>query len=104
MKRVKLILPMYTYEDHIGLVASKPDFVACNSQCVDQPVLLRSLITTFVIRSLERKIATLTTCEISIFELVSVAKEAGLSLSRSQTPNTCFLATWSICYLKLHSL
>ena len=29
MKRVKLILPMYTYKVYIGLVASKADFVAC---------------------------------------------------------------------------
>ena len=51
------------------------------------------LISAFAIRLLERIISRLTTIEISIFYLVSVAEEIGLNLSLSETPKTGFLAS-----------
>ena len=45
---------------------------------------LRSLISAFVICLLEN-ISRLTTSEISIFQLVSVAEQAGLNLTSSET-------------------
>ena len=63
----------------------------------DQPAHPRSLISAFVIRFSERIISKLATYESSIFLLVSVAEETGLSLALSETPKTGFLATWPIC-------
>ena len=53
---------------------------------------MRSLISAFVIRSIESTcaISKLATSEISIFKLVSVAEQAGLSLTWSETPKTNF--------------
>ena len=47
----------------------------------------------FVIRFWESTISKLATSEMSIFYLVSVAVETGLSLTLSETPTTGFLAT-----------
>ena len=55
----------------------------------NQPVILGSLNSTFVIRFLESNISKLATGEISIFHLVSVAKETGLSLTLSETGRQC---------------
>ena len=57
-----------------------------NNIGADQPVHPRSLISAFVIRFLESIISKLTTSEVSIFYLVSVADETGLSIALSQTP------------------
>ena len=54
-----------------------------NNTGVDQPVHPHSLISAFVIRLLEIIIARLATSKISIFELVSVAEQAGLNLTLS---------------------
>ena len=51
-----------------------------NNKVADQPAYLRSLISAFVIPLLESIISKLATREISIFLLVSVAKETGLRL------------------------
>ena len=59
----------------------------------DQPAHRRSLISAFVIRVLETIISRLTSSTISIFWLVSVAEEAGLNLTLSETPKTGFIAT-----------
>ena len=64
-----------------------------NNTGTDQPAHPRSLISTFVIRFLQPIISRLATCKISIFELVSVAEEIGLSLALSETPKTGFLAS-----------
>ena len=65
-----------------------------NNKGADQPVRVRRLISTFVIRFLERMISKLATAgENSIFWLVSVAEQAGLSLPLSETLKTGFLAS-----------
>ena len=52
-----------------------------------------SLISAFVIRFLENTIYNLATSKISIFQQVSVAEQAGLNLTLSETPKTGFVAT-----------
>ena len=64
-----------------------------NNKGADQPVLPSSLISTFVICVLESSIPRLATNKISFFYLVSVAEQAGLSLTLWETPKTGFLAT-----------
>ena len=54
---------------------------------------LRSLVRTFVIHLLESIISKLATSETSISYLVSVAEQADLSLTWSDTPKTGYLAT-----------
>ena len=64
--------------------------VFVNNKGADQPAHPRSLISTFVILLLECIISKLATCKISIFWLVCVAEETGLSLILSETPKTGF--------------
>ena len=64
-----------------------------NNKGADQPVHYRSLIRAFVIRFLESIIPKFATSEISIFWLVFVAEETGLSLALSETPKTAFVAS-----------
>ena len=64
-----------------------------NNTGADQPVHPRSLISAFVIRFLESITSRLATSEISLFLLVSVAEETGLSPALSETPKTGFVAT-----------
>ena len=71
----------------------------------DQPAHPRSLISTFVVHCRDSIISLVSISEIlSIISLVStseilrlllisVAEQAGLSLTWSKTPKTCFLAT-----------
>ena len=63
-----------------------------NNKGVDQPVHPRSLISAFVIRLLGSKIIQLAASELSIFKLVSVAEQDGLTLAIRETPKTGFLA------------
>ena len=60
---------------------------------------LHSLISAFVIPLLESIISKHTPREISLFKLVYVAEQAGLSLTLSETPKTGFLTMRSICPL-----
>ena len=55
---------------------------------------LRSLISTFVFRCLDSIISLVSISEISSLYLATVAAQAGLSLTWSQTPKTDFLVTW----------
>ena len=59
----------------------------------DQPAHPRSLISAFVFRCLVSIISRLATSEISISQLVSVAKQTGLNLNLPETTKTGFLAT-----------
>ena len=54
-----------------------------NNRGADQPAYLRSLISAFVVRCLDRII--------TLLAIVSVAEKAGLSIALSQTPKTGFL-------------
>ena len=69
-----------------------------NNEGADQTAHPRSLISAYVIRILERNIAKLATHELSIFQLVSVAEQTGLSLVLSETPKTGFVAMRPISY------
>ena len=64
-----------------------------NSRGADQPAHPRSLISAFVVRCLDSIIPLLAIAEISRLQLVSVAEQAGLSLTWSQPPKTGFLVT-----------
>ena len=64
-----------------------------NNKGADQPAHPRSLISAFVIHLLESIKFKLDTSEISIFYVVSVAEQAGLGMSISETPKTGFLAS-----------
>ena len=69
-----------------------------NNNGADQPAHPRRLISAFVIPLMERIISQLASSEISIFCIVSVAKETGLSLALSETPKTGFVTTRPICF------
>ena len=56
-----------------------------NNKVADQPAHLRSLINAFVIRFLKSIVSRIATNEISVFLLVSVAEETGLSITLSET-------------------
>ena len=58
-----------------------------NTKGANQPAHPRSLISAFDISLLESIISRLATGKISIFQLVSVAEQAGLNLTLSETPN-----------------
>ena len=64
-----------------------------NNKGADQPVHPHNLISTFVVRCLDSIIPLVSISEISSLYLVSVAAQAGLSLTWSQTPKTGFLMT-----------
>ena len=61
-----------------------------NNKGADQPAHPRSLISAFVVRSLDSIISLVSRSEISRFQLVSVAEQAGLNVTRSQTPEDTF--------------
>ena len=61
-----------------------------NNKGADQPAHPRSLISAFVVRSLDSIISLVSRSEISRFSLVFVAAQAGLNLNWSQTPEDTF--------------
>ena len=69
-----------------------------NNKGADQPAHPCSLISALVICFLESTMSKLATSEISIFQLVPVAEQAGLNLTLSETPKTGFLAAWPILH------
>ena len=68
----------------------KPVLPYANNEDADQPAHPRNLISVFVIRCLDI-IPPVSISEISSLSLVSVAAQAGLSLTWSQTPKTGLL-------------
>ena len=68
-----------------------------NNKGADQPEHPCSLISTFIVRWLDSIILLLAIAEISRLELASVAEQADLGLTWSQTPKTGFLVTWFNC-------
>ena len=68
-------------------------FLHANNKGADQTAHMRSLISAFVIRYLEGIEFKLPLFKISIFELVSVADEAGLSPTWAGTHKLGFLAS-----------
>ena len=67
-----------------------------NNKGADQPVHLRSLISAFVLRCLDSIIPLVSVFEMSSLYITSVAAQAGLSLTWSQTPKTGFVMSWLI--------
>ena len=67
-----------------------------NNKGTDQPGHPRSLISTFVVCCLDRIIAMVSKSKVWGLKLVSVAEEAGLSYTWSQTLKTGFFMTWLI--------
>ena len=63
------------------------------NKCADQPAHPHSLICAFVVHCLDSIIPPVSKSKISSLYLASVAEQAGLSLTWSQTPKTGFLAT-----------
>ena len=61
-----------------------------NSKGADQPAHPRSLISTFVVRFLDSIISILTISIVSRIQLASVAEQASLSLTWSETPEDTF--------------
>ena len=76
--------------DDMGLDMRKPVFVGLRT--TQAQTSLRCLISPFAISFLEKIISELATSEMSIFYLVPVAEETGLSLLFSEPPKTGFLA------------
>ena len=70
--------------NYMGLDARKPVFGFANKKCADQPAHPCRLISAFVIRFLEKIISRLASSQISIFWLVTVAEQTGLSLAFSR--------------------
>ena len=64
---------------------------SANNKGADQTAHPRSLISTFVVRSIDSIIPQVYKSEISSLYLASVAAQAGLCLTWSQTPKTGFL-------------
>ena len=61
----------------------------------DQPAHPRSLISAFVVRYLDSIILLVSISEISSLYLASVAEQAGLSFTWSQTPEDPFSHDWA---------
>ena len=61
-----------------------------NKKGAGQPVHPRSLITTLVVRCLDSMICILAIAKVSRLYLVSVAEQAGLSLTWSKIPEDTF--------------
>ena len=64
-----------------------------NNKGADQPAHLHSLISAFVVRCLDSIMSQVSVIKISSLMLASVADQAGLSLTWSETPKTGFLVT-----------
>ena len=61
-----------------------------NNKCADQPAHPRSLISAFVIRCLDSLMSLVSVTKISSLMLASVAEQASLSLTWSETPEDTF--------------
>ena len=74
----------------MGLEARKPAFGGSGTTKAQTSLCICSLISAFVVRLLESIISQLATREISLFKLVSVAEETGLSLNLLESQKTGF--------------
>ena len=78
-------------QHHTSHVMRKPFLAYANNKGANQPS--RSRISAFVVRCLDNIISLVSISKIPSLYLASVAEQAGLSLSWSQTPKTDFLVT-----------
>ena len=78
----------------LGLDARKPVFGGLRTTKAQTSLRICTvLIGIFIIRFLESIISKLAISKISIFQLFSVAEQAGLNLPSSETPKTGFVAS-----------
>ena len=78
-----------------------------NNKGADQPAHPRSLISAFIVRCLDSVMSLVSVTKISSLMLVSVAEQAGLSLTWSETPEDTFShdeAQISSCNFYMHIL
>ena len=75
-----------------------------NNKSADEPAHSRSLISAFVVHCLDIIIPLVSVSEILSLYLTSVAVQAGLSLTWSQTPKTGFLVTRLINLISSYTL
>ena len=75
-----------------------------NNKGADQPAHPHSLISSFVVRCLEFRIPIPVISKISRFKLASVAEHAGLSPTRSQTPEDRFYCVAQMLYAMTRSI
>ena len=61
-----------------------------NNKGADQPAHQRRLISTFVVRCLDRMICILAISKVTRFKRTSVAEQAGLTLTWSKIPDDMF--------------
>ena len=67
-----------------------------NNKGADQPAHPRSLISAFVVRCLDSVMSLVSVTKISSLILASVAEQASLSLTWSETPEDTFFHGWLI--------
>ena len=82
----------------------KPVLPYANNKGADQPAHPRSLISAFVVRCLYSIIPLVSISDISSLSLASVAAQACLSLTWSQTPKAGFLVTMLKCNTRSRSV
>ena len=75
-----------------------------NNKGTYQPAHPRDLISAFVVRCLDTIIPLVSISEISSLYLASVAAQAGLSLTWSQTPNTGFLVIVLVWWTRVYKM
>ena len=61
-----------------------------NNKCADQPAHSRNLISAFVVRCLDSVMSLLSVTKISSLMVASVAEQASLSMTWSETPEDTF--------------
>ena len=66
------------------------DMSYANNKGADQPAHLRSLISAFIVRCLDSVMSLVSVTKISSLMLASVAEQASLSLTWSETPEDTF--------------
>ena len=93
-RKEQVIWELNNYE-HTYLAASLQNLFMpyANNKSADQPAHPRSLISTFVVRCLDSIIPLFSISEISSLYIASVAAQAGLGITWSETPKTGFLVS-----------
>ena len=86
------------FDVYMDLVAKNLSSEDCEQQRRRPACASAQLISAFVIHLLESVISKLAASKFSSFYLVSIAEEAGLSLTLSETPKTGFVTSRPMSY------
>ena len=81
-------------EHYVSHVIRKPMFAICEQQTCRSACAATQSYQRLFVSCLDRIISILAKSKISRFQIVSVAEQAGLSLSWLQIPKSGFLMTW----------